>query len=455
MGKLFGTDGIRGLPNKDLSPEFVIKIGKAIGTYFGKGSRILVARDVRAGGDMIMRAVESGLLSTGCKVVEGGFVPTPALQYAIKTLGYDGGVMITASHNPPEYNGIKVIGNDGIEIPREEELKIEEIFFNEKFYSEEWSNLIYDIEKDYRIIQTYVKGILEHVDKEIICKRKFKVLIDPANSVGALTTPIIARELCCKIYVINGNLDPLFSSRLPEPTFETLKETSKLAKTLEVQLGIAHDGDADRAIFIDSEGNIQWGDRSGTILALHAKNKSVSSYNYIVTAVSSSSLVEEFLSKFGIEVRWTPVGSVIIAHTLKKEGGIVGFEENGGFIYPPHQLVRDGSMTFALMLEYLAMERISSAEAFSRLPKYYTIKDKIPLNKIKNIESLYQNLINIYGNIGKVITIDGVKIISKDFWFLVRKSGTEPIIRIMVEAKDKNKAEELLREIYNIATGGS
>ncbi|QXJ27192.1 Phosphoglucomutase Phosphomannomutase [Saccharolobus shibatae B12] len=452
MGKLFGTDGIRGIANTELQPEFALKIGKAVGTYFGKGARILIGRDVRAGGDMLLRAVESGLLSSGVLVYEAGMAPTPAFQYGVKTLGYDGGIIITASHNPAEYNGIKVLSPHGIEISREDEDKIEDIYFNNKFHVVEWNGLVNDVKREDKVIETYVHGILSQVDTDKIRSKKYKVLIDPANSVGTLVTPIVARELGCKVFTINGNLDPLFSARTPEPTFESLSETAKVAKQLGVDLAVAHDGDADRAIFIDSIGRVQWGDRSGTLLSYWASIKAPNLPKRIFTAVSSSSLVEEYLKQYNIQVRWTKVGSVDIAHMLFKEKGVAGFEENGGFMYPPHQAVRDGAMSFALMLEMMASENENSAELFNRLPVYYLVKTKVRITEKSNIEKIYDEIIDKYGKYGNIVTIDGVKIIGNDFWLLVRKSGTEPIIRILVEAKDENKSKELAKELEKLVS---
>ncbi|AWR97318.1 phosphoglucosamine mutase [Acidianus sulfidivorans JP7] len=450
MGKLFGTDGVRGKINSELSIELALKLGKAIGTFFGKGSTILIGRDARAGGDMYTRAVESGLLSAGIKIYEGGFAPTPALQFAVKTLGYDAGVIITASHNPAQYNGIKVIDHDGVEISREKENELEDIYFSEKFFSVDWRELTFDVKKEDRVIDTYVNGILSHVDTDKIRKKNFKVLIDGANSVGSITSPIIARELGCKIYGINTNLDPLFPARTPEPTFDSLKDTAQIAKILKVDLGVAHDGDADRAIFIDSEGRIQWGDRSGSLLSYWASTKEKDYPRRIFTAVSSSSLVQEYLKQYNIDVVWTKVGSVDIAHKLMEEKGIAGFEENGGFIFPAHQNVRDGGMSFALMLEMLAAENVTSAELFDRLPKYYMVKTKVNINPTTDFEKIYSEIKNLYKNQGEIVTIDGVKVISKDYWFLVRKSGTEPIIRIMVEAKDPSTSEHLSQELVKL-----
>jgi Phosphomannomutase len=164
MPRLFGTDGVRGVINQDMTPDLALRLGKAIGTKFGRGSKVLVGRDVRSGGDMLVKAVEAGLLSVGVKVFEGGMAPTPALQYATKTLGYDGAVIVTASHNPPEYNGIKIVQETGIEVDREIEEDIESYFFENRFNTTSWSESYGEVRKEDRVVETYVNGILSHVD---------------------------------------------------------------------------------------------------------------------------------------------------------------------------------------------------------------------------------------------------------------------------------------------------
>jgi phosphomannomutase/phosphoglucomutase len=447
MPKLFGTDGVRGIINQDMNPDLALRLAKAIGTYFGKGSKVLVGRDVRSGGDMLVKAVESGLLSVGVKVFDGGMAPTPALQYAAKTLGYDGAVIVTASHNPPEYNGIKVVASDGIEVEREAEEEIERIFFENRFNTTSWSESYGEVKKEDRVVETYVNGILSHVDVAKVRSKNYRVLIDPANSVGAITSPLVAKALASKVYTINGHLDPLFPARVPEPTFESLAETSNVVKALKPDLAVAHDGDADRAIFMDENGTVHWGDRSGTLLSYWSHVKNPNLPKRVFTAVSSSSLVEEYLSKYGIEVEWLKVGSVGIARELYKKGGVAGFEENGGFMYPPHQYVRDGAMSMALMLELMANENEKLSSLFSRLPKYYLVKTKVPLKG--DVNKAYEAVKSSF-SAKKVITIDGVKVISDDFWFLVRKSGTEPIIRVFVEAKDENRAKEIANELVKL-----
>jgi len=448
MGKLFGTDGVRGIVNIDLTPELAMKIGLAAGTFFGEGARILIGRDVRRGGEMLQKAVIGGLLSAGVKVYDAGLLPTPTLQWAIKHFKFDGGIMITASHNPPKYNGIKVIASDGVEISREDEAKIEEIIFEEKWFRASRFGLAEEVPKFYGIIDAYVNSIVSHVDVEKIRSKNFRVLIDPANSVGALTSPLVAKKLGCKVYTLNGNLDGDFPGREPEPTTETLKETAEVAKALHVDLAVGHDGDADRAIFVDEKGRIHWGDRSATILCKYFAEKGHK--GKVITAVSSSIMIEEVLKPYGLEVIWMKVGSVDISRRmLREENVLCGFEENGGFMYPPHIPVRDGSMTLALMLQVMADENRNLSELFDQLPHYYTLKTKIPMARttaLKVVKEVAEHFKNY-----RLITIDGVKVLMKDAWVLVRPSGTEPILRIMAEAKDENKLKEIVNTVKNIA----
>ncbi|MEM4425988.1 MAG: phosphoglucosamine mutase [Acidilobaceae archaeon] len=442
--RLFGTDGVRGITGRDLTPELALRLGRAIGAFFGKGARVLLGRDVRYGGDMIASAVASGLLAEGVKVYYVGLIPTPALQFSVRTLGYDGGVVVTASHNPPEYNGIKVIASDGIELDRESEKVVEELFFSQRSSEIEWRGFEDIVEIRTNLIEKYVNSIAEHVDSEAIAKRGFKVVIDCGNSVGALATPLLLKKLKVKTLSLNCHLDSEFPGREPEPTPQSLKEASALVKEAKADLGVAHDGDADRAVFIDEKGRVVWGDRSGAVLAAYASSKWSNYPKVVFTAVSSSPLVEEYLKKYNISVKWTPVGSIVIARSLIKEGGIAGFEENGGYIHAPFQPVRDGAMATALMLEALAKEKRALSSYLDEMPQLHVIKTKIPT--VKEIrECAIEAVKKAFANY-RIIEIDGVKAISDKGWVLVRPSGTEPVIRIVVEGRTENEAEQMLNE---------
>lgn len=450
MGRLFGTDGVRGVIGETLTPELALRLGRAIGAYFGPGSRVLVGRDVRAGGEAILGAVAAGLMFEGVKVYKAGLLPTPTLQYSVRRNGFDGGVMVTASHNPPEYNGVKVIAADGVEIPREDERVIEEYYFKGVGgRPASWRALVDDPKLHTTAIEDHVNGIIEQVDAEKIRRKGFKVVVDCANSVGSLETPLLLRRLGVKAITLNCNLDPEFPGRLPEPTVETLQLAAKLVVASGADFGVGHDGDADRAIMITDRGEVLWGDRSGTLLTAFAAEAWPELPRRTYTGVSSSILVEEYLKPRGIEVVWTPVGSVVISRTILREGGAIsGFEENGGYMHTPLQTVRDGPMKTALMLYMLAEQGESLSQAASRLPRYYPIKTKLRASR-EEAECAVNAVKRFYSGLRRV-EIDGVKVFGEDFWLLVRPSGTEPVVRIMLEARSPERASEVLEEVKRI-----
>ena len=448
MGRLFGTDGVRGVVGRDLTPELALRLGRAIGAYFGKGARVLVGRDARAGGSMISRALVAGLLAEGVKVYEAGFIPTPGLQYNVRYGPYDGGVMVTASHNPPEYNGIKVIASDGIEVPREEEKVIEEYYFRGVASSLPWRSYSWDPRIVSEALDLYVNGILEQVSG-LAMPRDPLVVVDCANSVGSLVTPRVLSSLGARVKTLNCNLDPGFPGREPEPTPESLRDAAGLVRAVGAHFGVGHDGDADRAIVIGDDGEVYWGDRSGAVLAGFVYEKWRGLPPRVYTGVSSSTVVEDYLVPRGIRVVWTPVGSVVISRMIVRDGGAVaGFEENGGYMHTPHQIVRDGAMKAALLLGLIGEYGEPLSRILARLPRYYSIKTKIPATReqaacaVDAVKEHYSSL--------RQETIDGVKVFGEDFWVLVRPSGTEPVLRIMLEAKTRERAREILEEVRRV-----
>jgi len=439
--KLFGTNGIRGVVNKELTPEKAAKVGGAIGTFFKQG-KLVVGHDARTSGPMLTNAVIAGLNATGCEVLFVGMAPTPALQYATKNHKMDGGVIITASHNPPEYNGIKVLWNDGIELSREQEIEVEIIFFDEKMRYTEWSN-IGKMSVISGIIDEYVEAVKRHVNTDKITQRHYHVVVDAANSVGNLAVPHLLRDLGCKVTTINGDIDGTFPGRPPEPRQENLGELALTVKAVRADLGVAFDGDADRSIFVDENGEIHWGDKTFALVEKHFLRSNPG--EKIVTPVSSSTLIKDVAEAYGGELVLTKVGSVTVSQTMKKLKAKLGGEENGGIFYGPHQSVRDGAMATALILNIMAETEEKLSKLLGELPQYYIEKGKVecPENlKAKTLEKLIEQVKGL-----NTSTIDGIKI-----WFedksaiLVRPSGTEPIYRLYAEAKDRKKAIKLVNE---------
>jgi len=448
--RLFGTDGVRGIVNEFLTPENVLRLTLAIASYFSPGSRIIVGRDARAGNNFITHIVIGALLASGIKVYYAGLTPTPALQYYIKSVGgFDAGIMITASHNPPQYSGIKVIASDGVELHREGEREIERIYYEARFRRVPWNQLSADYVRVDDVNEHYVKGVVSLVDAERIRSKGFKVILDGANNVPSLTSPKILKYLGVKLITLNTELSHI-PNREPEPTPENLIDTVNTVKSLGADLAVAHDGDGDRAIFVDDKGRVLSGDRTAILLCKHIiEYRGDKGPRRVVTAVSSSMLVEEILSKYGIEVIWTKVGSITIARTMMKLGAIAGFEENGGFMYPPHQYVRDGGMAAALMLEYLSYTGKKLSELIDELPSRYIVKTKVPIKSRDEALKVINKLKEVYSK-SRIIDIDGIKIVERDYWILVRPSGTEPILRVFVEAVDELSANNILNSVLNL-----
>jgi len=442
--KLFGTNGIRGVVNKELTPEMAMKVGSSIGTFFGR-KNLLVGHDARTSGPMFAKAVIAGLTATGCNVFFAGMAPTPALQYAVKNHCMGGGVIITASHNPPEYNGIKVIWNDGIEISHEQESEIENIYFENKSVFAEWDKLGVKHELA-GMNNEYIEAIKEHVNVSEISEKHYHVVVDAANSVGGIAAPRLLRELGCKVTTINANIDGTFPGRLPEPRPENLKEIAGTVKVVGADLGVAFDGDADRSIFVAENGEIYWGDKTFALIEKHFLIENPNAK--VVTPVSSSTLIKDIADAYKGEIVWTKVGSVTVSQTMKELKAKLGGEENGGVFYGPHQAVRDGAMTTALILGIMAKTGKKLSKLIAEQPQYFIEKGKVECPEDKQEKLLEKLLGQVKGT--NVSTIDGVKILFEDkSAILVRPSGTEPTYRLYAEAKNQEKALKLIKD-YSI-----
>ncbi len=438
MGKLFGTNGVRGIFSEDFTLEFIHDLVLSISAYFKHGT-ILVGYDGRHSSPVISKIVCSTLNAAGLDCNLAGLVPTPCLEFATKNLGYDGGIMITASHNPPEYNGIKPVASDGVEISREDEKKIEEIFFK-KIWEYGYSKLG-STKTDSSIVQKYIDGIKSQVDVSDIKSRKLKVVLDLGNGAQSVTAIKLCEQLDCEVIMINEQIDGNFSGRGPEPTPYNLQELSEAVKKNKVDLGIAFDGDGDRSIFCDNEGKILSGDKSALLLTNYLLKKNPSSK--VVTCINSSNLIDEIVSQTNSVLIRTKVGSVEVSRKMVTENALLGFEENGGFMYGKHNHVRDGGMALALMLELLSSSDKSLAEQLEIIPATFTTKEKISCSK-ENASRIVSELFDEFPD--SDIT-DGIKIVfDKKNWIMVRPSGTEPIIRIYGESDSQKNLETLMKK---------
>ena len=433
VGELFGTDGVRGIANEELTVEMALNLGRVMGTL--RRGRIAVAMDTRLSSPMLKSAVIAGLTSVGADVVDLGIAPTPALQYYIKCKkDVKGGIAVTASHNPREYNGIKFIQEDGREFTREMDEESERIYKSKAFKLARWNEIGQVYYDEYK--RLYFDGIISKVDVDAIASKGFRVVIDCGNGAACMTSPQLLKELGCEVISINSHPDGRFPARNPEPVEENLSMLKKVVKETKADLGIAHDGDADRATFVDEKGRFVSED---VILALMAKYYvEKNGRGKVVTPVSSSRCVEDVVRDAGGEIIYTPVGSPVVAETMLKVNAVFGGEGNGGLIFPEHLLARDGAMSFSRILELMAIENKQISELIKDIPKYHTIKTKVPCkDKLKLLEGLKNEFPDANFT-------DGARIDYEDGWLLIRPSGTEPIVRIFAEAKTKKRANELL-----------
>lgn len=449
--KLFGTNGIRGIFGEELSIDVLIDIAYSFGTFFKSGS-IVIGYDGRSSSLPIFNVISSVLLSMGFDIYNVGLTPTPVLQYVVKNSKFSGGIMITASHNPPEYNGLKLVSKSGIEISREDENKIEQIYHQKKFLTNNRYGNMYEFN---HALEIYIDKVLSIIDVDLIKKFAFNIVMDFGNGVQSLVMPLIAKKLGCKIITLNGNIDPSFSGRGSEPRMDNLNSLINIVKKTSSDFGVAYDGDGDRSIFCDENGYIRWGDKTASILTYYLiKYKNM--LTKVVCPINSSIIISKICNLFGVELVYTKVGSVEVTYEMMKSGSLIGFEENGGFFYGLLNQVRDGAFTTALILEMLAFYRNQSKNSlmlssiYSKFDNTFQYKSSLKLSNHDEIHFIL-DLCKSHGSVKQIEEIDGLKIwFDAESWIMFRPSGTEPLLRIYAESDDKALLDSKINEYRNL-----
>ncbi|HTT35677.1 MAG TPA: phosphoglucosamine mutase, partial [Thermoplasmata archaeon] len=372
-----------------------------------------------------------------------GLLPTPAIQYSVLHLGAGLGVIVTASHNPPEFNGIKLIAADGLEVTRDVEEAVEAAVAEGAGRSVPFAE-VGTIHPDAGGARRYVEGILGQVDVAAIRARRYSVVLDCGNGASAATSPELLRRLGCRVVTLNGHVDGTFPGHLSEPTEANLADLARTVPAIGADLGIAHDGDADRAVFVDRTGRFLPGEKILTLLAREAVRRRGG--GTVVTPVSASQSVEDVVRPLGGEVVYTRVGSPVVTREMKARGAVFGGEENGGLIFPGFQLARDGAMTAAAVLDHLARSGATLDEAVKDLPVYHLVKEKIacPVGSRDAVMTSIRASVTREG--ATVVALDGIKVVRPDGWVLLRPSGTEPLIRVFAEARDAGRARALAED---------
>ena len=421
-----------------LTPEFATRLAACYGSVV-KG-KIAVGADTRTTSPMLKDAVIAGLLSAGCDAVDLGTLPTPAVQYAVRQY-YDGGIMITASHNPPKFNGLKFLDEFGIGLPDDIELEIESLYFDSEPIRANWDEIGEKYTND-NIIDEYIHTAMSNVDVDAIKEANLKVVLDCGSGAGSFTAPYLVRELGCELTTLNCQADGFFPGRDPEPIEENLQELISVVKELGADIGLAHDGDADRTICIDENGAFVLGDKTFTLVEKQMLKENGG--GTIVTTVATSQAIYDIAEEYNGEVIATAVGDLLVARKLKDTDGLFGGEENGGLIFPNFVYGRDAALTVAKILEIIAKEKKTLSELVSELPVYYSAKMKTECADDLKEEIMSKIAAEVKETTDyELDTTDGVKIFKEGGWVIIRPSGTEPIFRSYSEGNSQEQADEM------------
>ncbi len=441
--RLFGTNGIREVVGEKFTPAFVERVAGAIGTLAPVPSRYVVGWDGRTSSPAFARLVGATLSLAGHRVIEVGLLPTPAIQYLVPRLAAEFGVVVTASHNPPEFNGIKCIASDGLEIPRAVEERIEEAVEAPAGPGAPFDR-IGVVSAHASGAEEYVRGILDRVDRARIVRRQYSVVLDVGNGASAVTSPALLRELGCRVRTLNGHIDGTFPGRLSEPTEANVQDLLRAVVAFGADLGIAHDGDADRAVYVDRQGCYVPGETMLALLARDAVRRAGG--GVVVSPVTTSQSLEDAVRPYGGEVVYTRVGSPNVTREMQRRHAVLGGEENGGTIFPTFQLARDGAMSAAAVLDLMAAAERPLDELLEDVPRYAVVREKMPCPVDRRAPAIEEAAQILARGATRVERIDGVKIFRTDGWILLRPSGTEPLLRVFAEAKAPERARALAEE---------
>jgi phosphoglucosamine mutase len=438
VGKLFGSSGVRGLVNVDLTPPLACKVGLAVASHV-KAGKALVARDTRVSGSMIEDALVSGLLAGGVQVTLVGVVPTPVLAYATMLLKADVGFMLTASHNPPHYNGIKIFDGDSLSYTDESQSAVEKMVADGSFVRADWR----EIEAVSHIDVSHF--YFEMVRKAVSLRKRWRVVVDPGCGATFYVGPALLKAAGCRVTALNAQPDGFFPARRSEPTAESLKDLASVVKAVGADMGVAFDGDGDRVAFVDEEGSFVDFDRSLAAYAAYCLKRAGG--GAVVTNVEASMCVETMAEKFGGKVVRTKVGDVYVSEAIKRCDAVFGGEPCGAWVHPRFHYCPDGPFSGVLLLKALEYEGKSLREFVAEVPEYVTLRENLACRNdlkhraVASIENVVRSAFPEYTDFS---TVDGVRLALKYGWLLIRASGTEPLVRLTVEGESLKAANDIM-----------
>ncbi|HWQ52686.1 MAG TPA: phosphoglucosamine mutase [Bryobacteraceae bacterium] len=444
-----GVSGIRGVVGAFLTPSLACSFAQAFGTYVGAG-RVVVGRDTRASGPMLQHAVACGLLSAGCEVVDVGVLPTPTIQMYVGATRARGGIALTASHNPPEYNALKLFNAEGLFFNHYERGELLDLYHQSDFRrtgNAEMRRITCDYATAPRL---HIERVLKHVDPERIRSRRFRVALDAVNGAGAVMTPGFLRDtLGCDLYAIS--IDPTKPfPREAEPRPDTLGDLAALMRSSGAEIGFAQDPDGDRLAVVDETGRVLDND---DVLALAVDAALRRLPGDVVVNLTTSSAIDVVAARHGRKVYRTPVGEANVVEMMQAVNAVIGGEgSNGGIIFPAVHLCRDSYTGMAWMLDRMAETGQTVSQLAAELPRFFRRFGRFAYEHGR-LGPLMQTLEEQFPE-ARADRSDGLKLLLDEGWLHVRASNTEPLLRVAVETPHEATADALYERVRGLFEAG-
>jgi phosphomannomutase len=446
---MLSISGLRGLIGQSLTPPVAARYAAAAGLwlkrpYPSSPATVVLGRDSRPSGAMIECAAAAGLLSVGCRVVRLGIATTPSTAVMVQHLGAAGGMVVTASHNPLPWNGLKTLTRDGLAPPAADAKQIIDTFCSDRLRYADVQSLM-PLESDDSTNRVHLRRVLSQIDAPTIRRRKLKVVLDSVCGAGGPITAALLGELGVKIIPLNAEPTGLFPHP-PEPTRENLTGLCEAVRQHSAHIGFAQDPDADRLAVVDETGRYIGEEYTLALAVLHVlSSRELPTSPSIAANLSSSRMIDDIATRHGARVLRTPVGEAHVAAAMRSAGCVIGGEGNGGVMWPPVVLVRDSLVGIGLILEMLAQDDRQLSSVVAEIPAYAMVKEKYPFDP-QQLKALPQELARRFPAAARDDQ-DGMRLDWPDRWVHVRPSNTEPIIRIIAEAHDEAAARELVASV--------
>jgi phosphomannomutase len=433
--------GVRGVIGESLTPTLLTRFAQAFGTYVGSAT-IVIGHDPRTSGEMVKQAVIAGLLSSGCHVIDIGMCPVPTVQLLVRHHRAQGGIAITASHNPAEWNALKFIGADGLFLNSGKAREMLDIYHQSEYTKVPGAEMR-RVEEISGATDLHIQKILEVLGPLPQSNKPPRVVLDACNGAGSLVGPKLLEALGAEVFSINSTPNGLFP-RPAEPLAENLGDLCAAVKEHRADIGFAQDMDADRLAIVSEQGIPIGEDYTLVLATLHVLGKQLGP---VVANLSSTSVLQEVVNRFSCPLFLTKIGEVNVTEEMQKQSAVIGGEGNGGVIYPRINFARDSLTGMALILHLLAESGQTISELVNSFPRFSLIKEKLscPSDKIPVVLRMLRRAYADY----PLDLRDGVKVVLPSGWFLVRGSNTEPIIRVLAEAQFEKAARAIMDGVFS------